>query len=297
MMRIRPDILALSGFLFLMQGERCLAQIASRPRRLAPCRPGRRGAGAGRPQPRRGGADASAEADNSGQDLTRPLTRLDLRYKYQDFSGGVNENTLTLRVDKPFFLAGGWTLSTRVDLPISSGNEPNGDNHNGSTVVGLEDSLIQAILITPSQGPWAFAFGGQIVFPTGTRDQFTTDKWQLVPTVAAVRQIPGLSPGSFIGVVLRDSFDVAGASDHPHINVVSLQPLFNWALPQRWFVTLQPEIKFDTRNNWRVFAPFDVIVGKKLTNSIVASMQFDAPVIDSLKSYDWRTEARIGFFF
>ena len=78
---------------------------------------------------------------------------------------------------------------------------------------------------------------------------------------------------------------------------MTIQPVFNWALPQRWFATFGPEIRFDTRNDWHVFFPFDVTIGKKITNNIVASLQADVPMIDTLKDYNWQMEARIGFFF
>ena len=65
------------------------------------------------------GADA-AVADsgdvNTGQDITRPLTRVDLRLSYQLTPNERNSTTFILRTDKPYVLGDGWTLALRGDL-------------------------------------------------------------------------------------------------------------------------------------------------------------------------------------
>jgi hypothetical protein len=59
-------------------------------------------------------AGAGQETEvNTGQDPTRPLTRLDLRLKHQDLPGDFESWVLTPRIDKPFPLDDGWLLSTR----------------------------------------------------------------------------------------------------------------------------------------------------------------------------------------
>lgn len=162
--------------------------------------------------------------ENSGQDITRPLTRVDIRVKLQDLGGGVDQQLLTLRADKPFLLGGGWQLGTRIDLPFIRNDAPGPDNLDGNHEVGLSDMLMQALLITPPQGRWTFAFGTQLLIPTATQQQFGTGKWQLAPMVAAVRQMPQISRGSFLGLVLRDQFSFAGSDGRANINQVKLQP-------------------------------------------------------------------------
>jgi hypothetical protein len=177
------------------------------------------------------------------------------------------------------------------------GNSFTPGNPSGGYETGVGDILVQALLVAPPCGKTAFAFGTQLIVPTGTEDQFTTGKWQLVPTAAVLVQIPKLSRGSFVGLLVRDTFSFAGDDSRAKINVASLQPLFNWALPSRWFMTFSPELKLDTRQNWRAFPPFDVTVGRKIDRSTVMSLQADVAVINELQQYDWQTEFRIGFFF
>jgi hypothetical protein len=236
-------------------------------------------------------------AENSGQDPTQPVTRVDLREKYQDNPDGAQAVTLTLRADKPFVLGGGWKLNTRIDLPVLATSAVTPANPTGMSEWGVSDILLQALAIAPIKGKTAFAFGTQLIVPSGADVPYTTGKWQLVPSAAIVQQLPEISRGTFIGLLVRDSFSFAGKKDRAGINVVSVQPLFNWQLPQAWFVTLGPEAKFDTRNGWKLFVPFDATIGKKLTPKSVASLQIDAPLVEKYRQYDWQVEARIGIFF
>ncbi len=236
-------------------------------------------------------------ADNSGQDPTRPVTRVDLREKYDDNPAGAQALIITLRADKPFLLGDGWKLSTRADLPILDSTTATPANPTGRGEWGIGDALFQALVVAPPMGRAAVAFGGQLIAPTGADTQFTTGKWQAVPTAAAIYQMPEISRGTFIGLLVRDAFSFAGKKNRASINVVSLEPLFNWQLPKSWFLTFAPEMKMDTKNDWRLFVPFDVTIGRKLGPRTVMSLQLDAPLIRDYPQYDWQAEFRIGFFF
>ena len=61
-------------------------------------------------------ADEKAQEVNNGQDITRPLARLDLRYGYQNVPkaphGHDDMHIYTLRMDKPFAISPEWMLAT-----------------------------------------------------------------------------------------------------------------------------------------------------------------------------------------
>ncbi len=243
----------------------------------------------------------AGEEVNTGQDPTKPVTRLDIRYKYQDLPGGFTNNLITFRVDKPVPLSdSGWTLSLRVDAPVAYNDVPSRDNPNGDREFGMSDSLFQALLITPPLGDdkrWALAFGTQVLFPTGSQDQFGTGKWQLAPTAAVRMAWPEVSKGSFFALLVRDQFSFAGQDERADINDLIVQPVFNWQLPETWFLTFSPEIKFDLEGDGDAFVPFDILVGKMINPRTVASVQFSVPIVDDYPQYDWQVEFRIGFFF
>jgi hypothetical protein len=47
----------------------------------------------------------------------------------------------------------------------------------------------------------------------------------------------------------------------------------------------------------RWFLPFNFMVGKMVTRSIVASIEIGVPLVDDYQVYDFKLEARVGFFF
>ncbi len=245
------------------------------------------------------------ETTNTGQDPTKPITRFDLRLKYQNISDldlpGFDDDLrnwiLTLRADSPIPVGeSGWVVGSRVDLPLIINNIPSADNIDGGDEFGLSDSLIQLLAIAPAKNQKTFAVGTQVIFPTATQDQFGTGKWQLAPTLAGKVDLPAITPGSFVALLLRDQFSFAGDSDRDDIHQLVIQPVFNVNLPQAWFVTLAPEIRLDwDEGDW--FVPFDVTLGKLINPSTVASLEVKTPLIDDLDSFQFEIEGRLGFFF
>lgn len=245
-------------------------------------------------------AQAPAEEVNNGQDPTKPLTRVDFRLKHQNLPQGRQGDILTFRVDKPFVLGGGWVLSTRADLPLAYNNVPSRDNPNGDREFGIADSLFQALLVTPpldAENRWAIGFGSQFIFPTSSQDQMGQGKWQMAPIVAARYATPEVSAGSFAALLVKEQFSFAGDENRRSVNDLVVQPIFNWNLPESWFLTFSPEMRFNMNDGGKAFVPFDILVGKMIVPGVVGSVQFDVPLVDDYKQYDWQVEFRLGLFF
>jgi hypothetical protein len=124
-------------------------------------------------------------------------------------------------------------------------------------------------------------------------------KYRLVPTGAFRLALPEVSTGSFFTLLVRYDYDFAGDADRPHRSELQLGPVFNVNLPQRWFVTLfsSSDIRINLMDDGKLFLPFNVMVGKLVTRAIVASVEFGVPMVDDYQVYDFKLEARIGFFF
>jgi len=235
---------------------------------------------------------------NTGQDFTKPLTRFDIRYKYQDLSGDYENSILTARVDKPFLLGSGWQLALRADLPYmwsdvpSKDNPPPGENQNG-----FSDFLVQALVITPTSGKWTAGFGTQVIFPTAEKAQMGTGKYQLLPTAGIKYDLGDWMKGAWAICLVRHAVDIASDDDdRPYVNQTYIQPILNIMLPKLWFLTFAPESRYDWRTeNWHV--PFDILVGKMITKQIVASVEYKTAIVDDLPLYDQEVEFRVGFFF
>lgn len=247
---------------------------------------------------------------NNGQDPTRPLTRLDIRYQYQNLAPSENDNAniVTLRADKPFVLGDGWSVATRFDMPLFFTDALSADNADGNTEFGMSDLLAQALVIKTASDKTAYAVGGQVILDTATEQEMGGGKYRLVPTLGMRYALPEISKGTWFAAVVRYDYDFADGSDEDdlrgHKSELQLSPLLNIALPDSWFIDLFPNT--DIRYNFghkkpgddgRWFVPFDFMVGKMVTKSTVVSVEASMPMIDDYHVNDFKVEGRVGFFF
>ena len=244
-------------------------------------------------------AEEAKKEVNTGQDFTKPLTRLDIRQKYQWLASDRHTATTTLRFDKPFVLDSKWVLATRFDLPLMATDVVSGDNPNGDDEFGMSDFLAQCIMIAPQAGGnWTWAYGVQTIWPTASQDEMGTGRFQLAPLVGVRVGLDSLSKGSFTALLLRNHIDVGGSGSRADVNYLVVQPMLTINLPQFYFLTFAPEMRVNWENDNRWFVPFDITVGKMLNKSTVVSIEYKIPVHDdNYPIYNAEVEARIGFFF
>lgn len=234
---------------------------------------------------------------NNGEDVTRPLTRFDLRLKFQD---GVNsiygkDAIVTARTDRVIYLPSHWQVGLRADLPYEWYT-----CHRcscGKSLDHFADSLFQALLITPSHDKWTGALGAKIIFPTGGNNlQIGDAKYQLLPTLAIKYDLDDWSPGAYIGLLIRHAFNVGGYKSAPYISQTFIQPFFNLNFPKDWFLSWSPEMIY----NWRIkgwFIPTDIMIGKMVTKKIVVSIEYENAIVYEFRQYTQQIEFRVGFFF
>jgi hypothetical protein len=191
----------------------------------------------------------------------------------------------------------GWKLNVRFDMPFVANDVPSQDNPSGGWEFGTGEFLAQGLLIAPPDGKFTYGVGLQTIFPTASEDQFGSGRYQIAPTIGGVYQLPEISRGSFAGLLVRNFFDVGGFDEREQINELSIQPLFNIALPDRAFLTFQPDLRIDWEDDAAVFLPFDVTIGKRIGKNTVISVELQAPLVSDQDRFDFKAEFRIGFFF
>jgi len=118
---------------------------------------------------------------------------------------------------------------------------------------------------------------------------------------AGVRySLPELGPDSYFVPAVRYAMSFAGDPTKRNVSEPQIAPTLNVGLPDRWFVTLYPS--FDIRINYgdpisgqtgRLFLPFDVAVGRNLTDSLVASFEISVPMVKDYPVYDFKAELRL----
>lgn len=249
-------------------------------------------------------------ANTGALDFFRPppnLFQLETEYKTAPGSGStpgsireVTTEILNLRYDHAFDLPSGWILATRSDLPMLAKNPLSSANPAGDFVSGIGDVDVQAALIHDIDQRWAFGFGMRLIAPTGD-DLLGSGKWQLMPIVGARLALPEITSGSYFEPLLRYAVSVAGDPTKKNISNLQFAPTVNVNLPDRWFVTLfpSPDIRINygdpiTGQTGRWFIPFDIRVGKKLTETIALSLEVGVPILKDYPVYDFKAQARLN---
>lgn len=212
----------------------------------------------------------------------------------------VTTHTLDLRYDHAFDMSSGWILLTRSDLPMRARNPITDSNPNGDYIRGIGDGDAQAALIHDINRRWAFGFGLRVIAPTGD-DVLGSGKWQLMPIVGARLALPEITESSYFEPLLRYDVSVAGDPTKRKISNLQFAPTLNIGLPNRWFVSFYPSpdvrINFGdpiTGQTGRLFIPFDVRVGKKITDNLALSLEVGVPIVRDYPIYDFKAQLRLN---
>lgn len=242
------------------------------------------------------GAD-DRHRDNLGQNFAQPLSRFDLRFKYQDMPGRYEATIMEARLDHPVDLAAGWKLNTRISLTGWVTDLQSGDNPGAAYTAGPGDLFTQLFFIAPAWGRTTIGFGGRNYFPTAGADQFGQGKYRFAPFVVVQQASTWMPAGSFYGLGLRHEFSFGPDGDRDDVNELQIVPVLTVVLPQQSFVTLFPEIIIDWEHHHGAFVPLDIEYGRKYASNRAASLRLQVPLMDDLQTYDWTLEARWSLFF
>jgi hypothetical protein len=263
--------------------------------------------------PELAGAQSNPSGDqsaNDGNDLFRPpgnLFQMMDQYRTAPGSGSapgstreVTTETLNLRMDHSLDLAPLWILALRADLPLLAKNPLTSGNPDGDYLTGVGDADVQAVIIHNLDQRWTVGFGARLITPTGG-DTFGAGKWQIIPAAGVRYALWEINSSSYFEPVVR--YDVSFAGDPTRRNISNLQfgPTFNLGLPDRWFLTFypSPDIRFNfgdpiTGQTGRLFLPFDVRIGRKLSDNIALSLEVGVPIIKDYPVYDFKAEVRLN---
>jgi hypothetical protein len=254
----------------------------------------------------------SADAENNGQDFTRPLSLFQLRYQYQTAPGSGSEkgtmrdvttDTVTPRADQRFDLSPQWTLALRADLPTVAKNPISSGNPTGSYEYGIGDADLQATIVRSFDARWAAGIGARIIAPTGAPD-LGSSKWQSLSGAGVRMMLPEISQGSYFVPQVRYDISFRGDPSKKNISNLQFMPTLNIALPDHWFFTFYPSA--DIRLNYgdtvtgqtgRLFLPFDFMIGRTLSRDVTISLEIGLPIVSDYPVYNFKTEARLNVKF
>jgi hypothetical protein len=255
-------------------------------------------------------APSQDQSANDGNDLFRPPANLfQMMYDTKTAPGNgstpgstrdVTTETLNLRMDHSLDLAPMWILALRADLPLLAKNPLSSSNPDGDYLTGIGDADVQALIIHNLDQRWTVGFGARLITPTGG-DTLGSGKWQIMPGGGFRYALWEINSSSYFEPVFR--YDVSFAGDPTKKNIRNLQfaPTFNLGLPDRWFLTFYPSadirINFGdpiTGQTGRLFLPFDVRIGRKLSDNTALSLEVGVPIIKDYPVYDFKAQVRLN---
>jgi hypothetical protein len=235
-----------------------------------------------------------------------------LRYEYETAPGSgsekgtistVTSDIVTVRGDRRIDLTPQWAVGLRTDLPFLAKNPISSDNLSGNYLYGVGDADFQAALLHEFNARWAGGFGVRLTAPTGG-DTLGSGKWQIMPGFAVRYALPEVSLGSYFEPFVRYDVSFAGNLSKKNISNLQFAPTLNLSLPNHWFFTFYPseDIRVNygdpvTGQTGRLFLPFDFMLGRKLTQNLVLSLEVSVPIIKDYPVYDFKTEVRLNLLF
>jgi hypothetical protein len=197
----------------------------------------------------------------------------------------------------PMQLGQSWNLITRIIAPVLA--QPDITQPHGSTF-GLGD-LNPSFFLSPAQpGKLIWGVGPTFLIPTATDDFLGTGKFSIGPAVVALVQ-----PAKWtLGVLVNNLWSVAGPSNRPDVNSMTLQYFVNYNLKKGYYLTSQPIISANwnapSGNVWLV--PFGGGVGRIMRLgfqpvNLSAQAYVNAKRPDVLPSATWQLKFQIAFLY
>lgn len=147
------------------------------------------------------------------------------------------QNVLNIQPVIPVQIAENWLLINRTIVPLVYQPDPIASSGGD---FGLSD-INHTTWIAPKGGKIVWGVGPTIQLPTSVNDRVGPGKFGLGPSAVVVAM-----PGKFVvGGLVNNVFSLAGDSDTPYINAMTLQPFLNYNLPDGWFLVSAPIINAD----------------------------------------------------
>jgi hypothetical protein len=204
----------------------------------------------------------SGDAEELAKKLANPVATLisvPLQLNYDTNIGPEDEGdrwTLNIQPVVPFSLSEDWNLVSRTIFPLIWQEDifPGAGSQSGTS------DLVQSLFFSPkapTSGGWIWGAGPVFLFPTGSDDLLTTDKWGAGPTGVALRQ---QGPWTY-GVLTNHIWSFAGDDDRPDVNATFLQPFLTYTTKNAVSVTGLTESTYDWESDqWSV--PIILVVTK-----------------------------------
>jgi hypothetical protein len=165
--------------------------------------------------------DAAAMADKLNNPISDMIS-VPLQMNYDFNIGPLNGTRLQLNVQPviPVSISPNWNMISRTIVPIIYQQEtlPPGE---GGAQFGMGD-ITQSFFFSPKSGDVIWGLGPAFLFPFGSGQELSSEKWGVGPTAIVLRQ----SQGSTFGMLANHIWSFAGDDGRDDVSATFLQPFF-----------------------------------------------------------------------
>lgn len=164
--------------------------------------------------------------------------------------------TLNIQPVLPISLNDNWNMISRTIAPLVAQDEifPGAGSQSG---IG---DVVQSLWLSPQRptsNGWIWGVGPVFLFPSGTDDLLTTDKWGAGPTAVALKQS---GPWTYGGLT-NHIWSYAGDDDRSDVNSTFMQPFLTYTTKTAVSITAMTESTYDwDAQQWSV--PLFLVVTK-----------------------------------
>jgi hypothetical protein len=233
---------------------------------------------------------AGAKPPSNGSNPAELITRIEMKYQFQNFGGGYLHVLPVIRGDYAITP----TVSIRADLPIVV-SDPKSPT--GKTEAGIGDIVLSMTFVKPISKKLVIAFVPLFSLATASKPSMGAGKYSFKPLFAMVTPIGKW--GGFVQVIeYRKSF--AGNSSRLDINELSIKPIilksFTKGAMKGYYINPRTEIIVDFENNNKATMQAAFEFGKAINKNVVV---FAAPTahIAGTKRESFKLEVGFRYLF
>jgi hypothetical protein len=205
------------------------------------------------------------------------------------------QDVLNIQPVIPARISENWMLITRIIQPIVW--QPYANQTTGGEF-GFGDMNPTFFLSPAKPGKIIWGFGPAFLIPTATNTILGQGKFGIGPSAVALIQ-----PGHWtIGALVNNVWSVAGSSNRPDVNQMTLQYFINYNLPKGWYLSSGPIItanwEVSSPNRWTV--PAGGGIGRIMRigfQPVNISAQFYGSPVRPSGSSPWSMRLAIAFLF
>jgi len=204
-------------------------------------------------------------AEELAKKLANPIAALisvPFQFNYDSNIGAGDKGDrwlLNIQPVVPISLNDDWNVISRTIVPLINQNDISPES---GSQTGIGD-IVQSLFFSPKEptsGGWILGVGPVFLFPSGTDDLLSSEKWGAGPTVVALKQS---GPWTY-GALTNHIWSYAGEDERTDVNATFIQPFLTYTTKGAVSITVNTESTYDWEGEqWSV--PLHLMITKVTT--------------------------------